>query len=434
MQQHLTLSEHDTIHYLEHLQAITHSTNDAIISSNEQGRILSWNPAAEKMFGYSEQEAIGRPLSIIIPPQFREQHEQGIRRVAGGGAQHVIGKAVELRGLHKEGLVFPIELSLSTWKKKGRFCFCGIIRDISSRKEAEAELLKSQERLKKQARKLRAANTQVREKNEQLEALSNKLAKYLSRQVYDSIFQGKRDVKIESYRKKLTVFFSDIHNFSGMADQVESEVLTHLLNKYLNEMSQIATEYGGTIDKYIGDAIMIFFGDPESKGEKEDAIACVKMALAMKQKLAELQKEWELLGIDKPLLVRMGINSGYCTVGNFGSEERLDYTIVGGQVNLASRLENAAELNQILISHHTYALIKDEVVCRENGTVKMKGIAYPVQTYEVVGLLAELKKEQELLKKELQGFNLLIDFHKLAEADKQAARETLEQAISRLQG
>lgn len=427
------LQEPDTIHHLEHLQAITHSTNDAIISSDEEGKILSWNPAAEKMFGHSEQEALGRPLNIIIPEQFRDQHEQGIRRVTRGGAQHVIGKAVELLGLHKDGHVFPIELSLSTWNKRGRYCFCGIIRDISSRKKAEAELLKSQERLKEQARKLRVANIQVREKNEQLEALSQKLAKYLSRQVYDSIFQGNRDVKIESYRKKLTVFFSDIHDFSGMADRVESEVLTHLLNKYLNEMSKIASEYGGTIDKYIGDAIMIFFGDPQSRGEKEDAIACVKMALAMKRKLAELQKEWELLGVDKPLQIRMGINSGYCTVGNFGSEERLDYTIVGGQVNLASRLENAAELNEILISHHTYALIKDEVACRKNGDVKMKGIAYPVQTYEVVGLLADLKKEQELLKKELQGFNLLIDFHKLAATDKQAARETLEQAISRLQ-
>lgn len=432
MSPHLTLPEADTLHHLEHLQAITHCTNDAIISSDERGCILSWNPAAEKLFGYPEEEAIGRPISIIIPEQFREQHEEGIRRAARGGPRRVIGSTAELLGLHRDGGIFPIELSLSTWRSEGRSCFVGIIRDISSRKEAEAELLRSQERLKKQASKLRAANKEVREKNEQLEALSNKLAKYLSRQVYDSIFQGKRDVKIESYRKKLTVFFSDIHDFSGMADRVEPEVLTLLLNKYLDEMSKIALEYGGTIDKYIGDAIMIFFGDPESRGEKEDAVACVKMALAMKHRMACLQKEWEVLGIGRPFQVRMGINSGYCTVGNFGSEERLDYTIVGGEVNLASRLENAAEVGQILISRHTYGLVKDEISCHKNAELKLKGITYPVQAYEVLGLPGEMEEEQPLLKRELEGFQLLIDFQKLSGPDKLAARDLLEQAIARL--
>jgi adenylate cyclase len=102
-------------------------------------------------------------------------------------------------------------------------------------------------------------------------------------QVYKSIFTGDKDVKIESYRKKLTVFFSDIQNFMMTTGSMESEALTSLLDEYLNEMSKIALEHGGTIDKYIGDAIMIFFGDPESKGNKEDALACVNMALAMRK-------------------------------------------------------------------------------------------------------------------------------------------------------
>ena len=128
-------------------------------------------------------------------------------------------------------------------------------------------------------------NTEINSKNEQLQALSNKLAKYLSRQVYTNIFEGKKDVKIESYRKKLTVFFSDIEGFTELTDRVESEVLTNALNKYLNEMSKIAINHGGTIDKYIGDAIMIFFGDPETLGEKQDAIACITMAIEMRKKL-----------------------------------------------------------------------------------------------------------------------------------------------------
>ncbi len=112
----------------------------------------------------------------------------------------------------------------------------------------------------------------VAERTAALEQLSNQLAKYLSPQVYESIFRGKHEVKIASSRKKLTVFFSDIVDFTETADKLESEELTQLLNHYLTEMSQIALAHGATIDKYVGDAIMIFFGDPETKGAKEDAL------------------------------------------------------------------------------------------------------------------------------------------------------------------
>ncbi len=106
-------------------------------------------------------------------------------------------------------------------------------------------------------------------------------------------------------------------------------------------MSRIALDHGATIDKYVGDAIVIFFGDPETKGVKEDALACVKMAIAMRKRMNDLQVIWRDLGIEKPLRVRMGIHTGFCTVGNFGSEDRMDYTIIGGAANIASRLEIA---------------------------------------------------------------------------------------------
>ena len=263
-----------------------------------------------------------------------------------------------------------------------------------------------------------------------MQALSNKLAKYLSRQVYTNIFEGKKDVKIESYRKKLTIFFSDIQGFTELTDRVESEVLTSALNKYLNEMSKIALDHGGTIDKYIGDAIMIFFGDPESLGEKEDAIACLKMAIAMKKKLRKMRREWDVLGISTPLLVLMGINTGFCTVGNFGSDERLDYTIVGGAVNLASRLESAAGVDEILISEDTFSLIKEVIRCEPNEEISVKGIAYPISTYTVLDLIETIQEEQEHIKAQLKGFNLSIDFHKLNYSDKLYAREMLEKAMS----
>jgi PAS domain S-box-containing protein len=413
-------------------QSIAESASDAIISANEAGEIQSWNKAAENIFGYTADEVLGGPLTVIIPEQYREPHEKGIKRVARGGKHHVIGHSVELSGLHKDARVIPIELSLSTWTVKNKVFYSGIIRDISERKRSELKLRSQKQKLAERARSLAQLNEEVRSKNEQLQALSNKLAKYLSRQVYTNIFEGKRDVKIESYRKKLTVFFSDIQGFTELTDRVESEVLTSALNKYLNEMSKIALDHGGTIDKYIGDAIMIFFGDPETLGEREDAIACVKMAIAMKKKLAAMRREWDVLGISDPLRVRMGVNTGFCTVGNFGSEERLDYTIVGGTVNLASRLETAASVDEILISEDTFFLIRDAIACKPHEKITVKGIAHPIMTYTVAGLPDEVREEQEHLKAQLKGFNLSIDFRRLNYADKLYAREMLEKAMAQL--
>jgi class 3 adenylate cyclase/HAMP domain-containing protein len=226
----------------------------------------------------------------------------------------------------------------------------------------------------------------VHEKNraEMLQTLSNKLAKYLSPQIYQSIFSGEKDVTLTSSRKKLTIFFSDIVGFTSTTDQMESEDLTQLLNSYLSEMTAIALRYGATIDKYIGDAIMIFFGDPHSKGVAEDARLCVEMAIAMQKRVQELQEEWRAAGYTKPFSIRVGIHTGYCTVGNFGTESRMDYTIVGSSVNLASRIETSAEPGAIFISEDTYLLINKVFPCLPASTVIPKGFTQAVQLYQVV--------------------------------------------------
>jgi class 3 adenylate cyclase len=266
--------------------------------------------------------------------------------------------------------------------------------------------------------------------------IAGKLAKYLSPQVYDSIFAGDREVKIESYRKKLTVFFSDIKDFTRTTDRMESEALTGLLNEYLNEMSKIALEHGGTIDKYIGDAIMIFFGDPESRGSKKDALACASMALAMRTKMKYLRENWLEQGIANPLHVRMGINTGYCTVGNIGSEDRMDYTIIGGEVNLASRLESLAQEDSILISYETYALIKDQIKCEEKQESKVKGIAYPVRVFEVSHSLANLdigpsaSVQHDKISEQQKGFRLELDLNKV---DRTKVKFRLQEVIKSLE-
>ncbi len=400
------------------LEAILQSANDAIVSVDEDAHVILWNPHATALFGWTEDEMLGEPLNVIIPERFRDAHKLGVRRVVDGGERHVIGQTAELAALHRDGREFPIELSLATWTDDGgsRF-FSGIIRDISERKQAEEAL--------------HVANKSLNQKNEQLEALSAKLAKYLSRQVYDSIFAGKTDVKVESYRKELTVFFSDIQGFTDLTDRLEAEALSDLLNTYLSEMAAIADGCGGTIDKFIGDGIMIFFGDPETQGRRQDALQCVGMALRMRDRIHELRAEWMQIVGPAPLHVRVGINTGYCTVGNFGSEERLDYTIVGGTVNAASRLESTAAPDQIQISHETYMLVKDEIYCRTIGEVKVKGIAHELRTYEVIGYIDD--SGQSPIHASTNAFSLSIDPSSLAEEEAEAAREALRRALAALE-
>jgi class 3 adenylate cyclase/phosphoglycerate-specific signal transduction histidine kinase len=279
---------------------------------------------------------------------------------------------------------------------------------------------------------LKQRENQLAEKSKALEQLSSQLAKYLSPQVYKSIFTGKQEVKIASRRKELTVFFSDIAGFTETTDRLESEDLTRLLNHYLTEMSQIALSYGATLDKYVGDAIVIFFGDPETRGVKEDALACVEMAIAMRKRMLELHDVWRVSGIEKPLQCRIGINTGYCTVGNFGSEVRMDYTIIGGGVNLASRLEAAATPGEILMSYETYANVRHRIHCEERGHISVKGIAYPVATYQVVDTYENLAKERLFIHEERANLRLDINLDAMSADDRGHAAAVLRAALNRL--
>ena len=278
-------------------------------------------------------------------------------------------------------------------------------------------------------RQLNSAAEVIAQKNKELEALSTKLSKYLSPQIYHSIFTGAQNVEIASNRKKLTIFFSDLVNFTEITDKLESEDLTNLLNRYLTEMSNLALEFGATIDKYIGDAIMMFFGDPESRGVKEDARACVRMAIAMLKRMRELQAEWQELGAEKPFHLRIGINTGYCTVGNFGSEDRMDYTIIGSAVNLSARLQSHSEIDGILLGHETYSLVKDVVATEEQAPIKVKGFAEPISCHKVLGLYDDLVREGKVIREEQEGFKFMLDLQK---RDKREAISTLEAILARL--
>ena len=222
-------------------------------------------------------------------------------------------------------------------------------------------------------------------KTKRLEKISNQLAKYLSPQIYKNIFETDTD-KVETYsRKKLTIFFSDIKEFTSLSDRLDPDLLAEIINEYLSEMTEIALKFGGTIDKFIGDAILIFFGDPETEGTTVDAEKCLKMAIAMRKRVGELDAVWKKeKGISEGLQVRMGISTGYCTVGNFGSVQRVDYTVLGSPVNLAARLEAACVPQEILVSPETKGLVNNLFDFEEQKPLKLKGFSDTIKPYQLI--------------------------------------------------
>ena len=284
----------------------------------------------------------------------------------------------------------------------------------------------------RQARDLMRLKRKYQKQVERLQHLSHKVSKYISPQIWESIFSGRQDVKLETQRKKLVVFFSDIVGFTALSEQMEAESLTAVLNTYLTEMSKVALKHGGTIDKFIGDSVMVFFGDPKSKGAKRDALACLAMAIDMRRHMQVLRKKWIEQGIKTPLQIRMGINTGYCTVGNFGTESRMDYTIIGKEVNLASRLASNAEAGEILISAETYNLVKDKIMCRLKGKIEMKGFSEPVPTYQVIDFRRDLGSNPSFIEHDSEGFSLYLDTQKVKSYDKDRVAAALENAAKKI--
>lgn len=268
---------------------------------------------------------------------------------------------------------------------------------------------------------------------EQHNMLARDLVKYLSPQVWQMVFKQSATGMLKTQRKKLTVFFSDIKDFTELSEEMEPEDLAAILNGYLSEMTAIALKHGGTVDKFIGDSVMVFFGDPHSRGARQDALAAVSMAIEMRKHMCTLRQQWEALGVHKRLEVRMGINTGYCTVGTFGAESRMDYTVIGREVNLASRLESAANAGEILISGETYTLVKDKIMGRDKGQIQVKGFARPVSIYQVMDYRRDLGPGRSYLAHELPGFSMQLDAANLGLEDIDQVMRVLNQALEQLQ-
>lgn len=287
-----------------------------------------------------------------------------------------------------------------------------------------------------QNRRIKRVNTQrqnyFNEMNRYIQ-LSNQLSRYAPLQLWQSIMRGETEAKLEYKRKKITVFFSDIQGFTELSETLIPDDLAFVLNDYLSHMTEIAKQYGATIDKFMGDAILIFFGDPDSQGVEQDAKNCLDMALAMRQQMKFLRARWEKMGY-APLHIRMGISTGYCHVGNYGAMHRMAYTIVGRDANLAARLQSAAEIDEILISDETYKLVKSSYLCAPKEPMELKGIQDAVKTWQVMEKYSNIHNENEQwFDYEYKGFHLVLNMQEVQNFEYTELVSVLEKMIERIQ-
>jgi len=285
---------------------------------------------------------------------------------------------------------------------------------------------------RRQAAVIQNMNIELETANNFLASLSMKISRYLAPQIYKSIFSGQKDVTIHTERKKLTIFFSDIKDFTATTERLQPEQITQLLNEYFTAMSKIALSHGGTIDKFVGDAMLIFFGDPDTKGEAEDAKACLRMAIEMQNRIAELNAEWRNTGIEHPFRVRMGINSGFCNVGNFGSNDRMDYTIIGAEANLAARLQSIAEPGHIVISYETYAFVRDIVAAQALAPITMKGISREIVPYVINGIFDSAGANIQVFSEHLTGMDFYLNAAMIDAGNASRIRKILQAALTAL--
>jgi adenylate cyclase len=221
-------------------------------------------------------------------------------------------------------------------------------------------------------------NKKIREE----EKMRSRLERYHSPQVIDMILKsakGSMDDLLEAKDVSVTILFTDIVGFTKLSERLNPLDVNMLLNQYFSRMTDIIFEYEGTLDKYVGDRLMAVFGAPVEKDD--DAERAIRAALRMRQGLAEMMQNESP---DRKFDVRLGINTGHVVAGNIGSPKRMDYTVIGDSVNVASRLESSAEPNQILIGEETYRNVKDKFKIQKVGSKTLRGKTESVMVYEVL--------------------------------------------------
>jgi adenylate cyclase len=218
---------------------------------------------------------------------------------------------------------------------------------------------------------------------------TGELKRFLPHQVAEGLLAGHLSPSEGFERRKLTLLFADMVGFTDLSDTLDPEELSEVLNEYLREMTAVAVAHGGNLDNYIGDGLMVLFGAPNRAEESIQAWSALKAAFAMKERAEALTAAIRDRGIPADLRVRVGVNTGHCTVGIFGSDLMRAYKAVGFAVNVAARLQSEAEPGTVLVGFRTYALVKDRVRAEQREPLKLKGAARPVEAWEILALVDE---------------------------------------------
>ena len=303
------------------------------------------------------------------------------------------------------------------------------LEEINDAASALLKLVARQNRQLDQLTKLSdASESKLTQTNTTLSQLTENLARFVPQTVVDQLMLSGSDRLATKARRELSAFFSDIVGFTAMTERLEPEQLSMLLGDYFTEMNIVCDRWGGTLDQFIGDAIVIFFGAPQSNGAETDAANAVGMAIDMQTRLHALRIKWADWGLRPPLHVRMGISTGYATVGNFGSDRRMHYTAIGNTVNEASRIQDLCNPDSIMIAADTQLRIRETYSSSPRETVTLKGRQNPVQLYEVD--IEQKNKTSALVAGSGDGFRIYMDNSVIS--DKQAARELLNTALANL--
>jgi class 3 adenylate cyclase len=211
---------------------------------------------------------------------------------------------------------------------------------------------------------------------------TGELRRFLPPQVADQVLAGELGSD-RLQRRRVTILFSDMVGFTDLSDSLDPEELAEVLNEYLREMTAVLIANGGTLDSYIGDGIMAFFGAPHPMADEEQAWAAITAGLAMRDRARELAAKIRDRGIPADLQIRVGVNAGHCMVGVLGSDLLRAYKVVGFAVNIASRLQSEATPGTLLSGYRTYALVKDRVVAEAREPLTIKGAARPIEAWEI---------------------------------------------------
>jgi class 3 adenylate cyclase len=233
---------------------------------------------------------------------------------------------------------------------------------------------------------LAARRTQQRrldEARDQLERSNRIIRRYLPSQRVDQIQSGAYVDAARPERRKLTVVFSEIEGFTEAAESLDPTQLSRVLNEYLSRMMSLADAHGATVNHLVGDSIMMFFGAPQATDDLDHALRAVRMTLQMQRDMEVMARGWMEQGVTRPLRARIGINTGYASVGDFGSQGRKIYTGIGVQTNLAARIQAHCEPGKVLISHPTWALVHERIPCDRKDEIQVKGVRHAVRVYEL---------------------------------------------------